>query len=143
MPEQNGGPFFPLHFASALAYVWPRQQRAAMNPFRFQRQDGSSSCFGRTTAVAGLLLVALLAYLSADPEAHERFHHDAGKDDHHCVVTDFAAGEAFFLAPRLTVRPAVTPLYEIVRGEAPEFFPRPVAFALLPSCGPPPPGSAA
>jgi len=108
-----------------------------MNPFRFQRKDGSGSIAAQTTAGAAILLVALLAYLSANPEAHERFHHDAGQEDHHCVITEFAAGQAFFLAPEIEIRPAEEILFEIAHAEAKEFLREPVDYVLLPICGPP------
>jgi len=108
-----------------------------MNPFRFQRQDGSSSATARAVGVAAMLLVGLLAYLSANPEAHERFHHDAGHSDHHCVVTEFAAGEAFYIAPVLTLRPTLAVLFETAPAEAEDFLREPVAYVLQPICGPP------
>ena len=77
-----------------------------VHPFRFQKKDGHSSIAGRAVGTAAVLLVALLVWLSADPEAHERFHHDAGAEDHHCVITDFATGEGFYLAPQIDLRPA-------------------------------------
>ena len=52
-----------------------------------------------------VLLIGVLAYLAADPAAHERLHPDAGHEDHECVVTTFAAGEALYVAPQIVVRP--------------------------------------
>jgi hypothetical protein len=108
-----------------------------MNPFRFLRNDGSTSPLARITGLVGILLVGLLVWLSADPEAHERFHPDAGKEDHHCVVTEFAAGEAYYLAPVIELRPTEALLYEVARSAPKEVLREPVAYVLLPTCGPP------
>jgi hypothetical protein len=108
-----------------------------MNPFRFLRRDGSISAVGRTVGAVAILLVGLLAYLSADPAAHERFHHDADKADHHCVITEFAAGEALYLAPTIEVRPTLAVLWESAAAAPPEIFRPPVDYILRPICGPP------
>jgi hypothetical protein len=78
----------------------------------------------------------LLAWLAADPQAHEYFHHDAGHEDHHCAITDFALGEGFYLPPVIGVRPVVT-VFESVSFDALETLRERVDYALLPSCGPP------
>ena len=110
---------------------------------QFRRPDGSSAILARMAGAVAILLLALLVYLSADPEAHERFHHDAGHEDHHCVITDFATGEAFYLAPRFEVRPAVGVFFEVVPCEASDLLQEPVDYVLLPTCGPPSRGLAA
>lgn len=66
--------------------------------------------FGQGVASLAVALLGLLSWLAADPEAHEFFHPEAaacstcghahesdatsrgGADEHHCVVTAFAAG---------------------------------------------------
>jgi small-conductance mechanosensitive channel len=107
-----------------------------MIPFRFQQKNGSSSIAARALGTAAILLVMLLTYLSVDPEAHERFHHDADGPDHHCVITAFAAGEALILTAVLTVRPVVTSFVQ-------EHWPvssaprRAVDLGPVPICGPP------
>ncbi len=102
----------------------------------FTRRNGRSTLFGRTMSVVSAGLLGLLIYLSADPEAHERFHHDADQGDHECVITAFAAGEAYYVAPVIEVRPqadlfvATNQVVESRRHGTPPF-------RLLPSCGPP------
>lgn len=81
-------------------------------------------------------MVAVLVWLSADPEAHEYFHRDAGHGEHHCVITSFAIGEGYFLAPKIAARPAVA-VFEAVHLDAREVFRERVDYVLLPICGPP------
>jgi hypothetical protein len=107
-----------------------------MKAFRFQRKNGTSTIFGRTIGLVGVGVVVLLLWLAADPEAHEHFHHDAGQEDHHCVITDFAIGEGFYLAPSIAVRP-VAAVFGSVSFEVPGALREPVDYALPPSCGPP------
>lgn len=107
-----------------------------MKTMRFQDRKGRSSIFGRTIGTVAISLVMLLAWLAADPEAHEHFHHDAAHEDHHCAITDFALGEGFYLPPAIGVRPAVATV-EPVAVEAEDTPREPVHYALLPSCGPP------
>jgi hypothetical protein len=107
-----------------------------MRLLRFHRKDGSSSLALRVAGTAAILLIALLAYLSVDPEAHERFHHDADEPGHHCVVTEFAAGEALVLTVAFRLLPLIAHFVRVqwvqveVRHDA-------VDLVLLPSCGPP------
>src|SRR5579871_3095211 len=105
-----------------------------MQAFRFQREDGCASLTAKAVSAAGALLMILLVWLSADPSAHEYFHHDAGHDDHHCAVTDFARGEAYYLAPVVLIPPAETS-FARVHVEAVVICPPPAAYLLLPSCG--------
>ncbi len=107
-----------------------------MRSLRFLRKDGSSSLALRVAGTAAILLIALLAYLSVDPEAHERFHHDADEPGHHCVVTEFAAAGALVLTVAFRLLPLVT---HFVRVQWVQIEVRHVAVALrlLPSCGPP------
>ena len=107
-----------------------------MKECRFQRKDGSSSIVAKTVGILAVLMVLVLVWLSADPAAHEYFHHDAGLDEHHCVVTSFATGEGFYLVPQTTVRPAVA-VFAIVHFDAGEILHKPVDYVLLPICGPP------
>lgn len=103
---------------------------------RFQQRNGSSTPAARITGSVAMVLIAVLVWLSADPEAHERFHHDADHEDHHCVVTDYAMGEGYYVAPRFVVAPAEM-VFEIVRFTAVEALREPVDYLLLPICGPP------
>jgi hypothetical protein len=107
-----------------------------MRLFRFHRSDGSSSIASRAIGTAAVLLIALLVYLAADPEAHERFHHDADESDHHCVVTEFAAGEALVLTVALVVQPLVLRFVRIHWVQIPALHAT-VDLLLQPSCGPP------
>lgn len=102
----------------------------------FRRINGESSALARTVGLLAVLLVMLLVWLSADPEAHEHFHHDADEADHHCAITEFALGEGYYLAPLIVV-PPVPWRFEAVRFEAVEVLREPVDYALLPICGPP------
>jgi hypothetical protein len=100
------------------------------------RRNGRSTLFGAAAAAVSAGLLGLLIYLGADPEAHERFHHDANQGDHECVITAFAAGEAYYLAPVIEVRPQA----ELILSTAPVAQSRlreSPSFRLLPSCGPP------
>ncbi len=107
-----------------------------MRPLRFQHKDGSASLVGKTVSVLAVLLIATVMYLSASPEAHEFFHHDANHEDHECVVTAFAAGEAFYVAPQIVVQPTTVVVERVelaavgIAGETP-------AGLLPPVCGPP------
>ncbi len=84
----------------------------------------------------GVAAVMLLVWLGVDPEAHEHFHADAGLGDHHCVITDFAAGEGYFLVPRM-LTPPVGVVYETLSRSVREASPGRVDYALLPARGPP------
>jgi len=112
------------------------QQLEAMQAFRFQREDGSTSFIAKAVSAAGALLMILLVWLSADPSAHAYFHHDAGREDHHCAVTDFARGEAYYLAPVALIPPAETS-FKRIHFEVVVLRPQPAAYLLLPICGPP------
>jgi hypothetical protein len=84
----------------------------------------------------GGLLLGLLLYLGSSPEAHGKFHHDADHCDHACVITAFAAGEVYYVAPVIAVRPMVMALTGLAAvANAP--FPEAPRFRLLPICGPP------
>ncbi|HEY3756971.1 MAG TPA: hypothetical protein VGL42_12540 [Opitutaceae bacterium] len=107
-----------------------------LKAFRFQRRDGTSTVAARVTGVAAVLLIGVLLWLSADPEAHERFHHDAGHEDHHCVVTDFAMGEGYFVAPTVVVAP-VKRVFGVVQIAAVEAARVAADVRLEPSRGPP------
>jgi len=107
-----------------------------MRVFRFQGNDGNSSIVAKTVGVLAVSIVAVLVWLSADPEAHEYFHHDAGHEEHHCVITSFAIGEGFYLAPKIAARPAAA-VFAAVHLDAGETLREPVAYFLLPICGPP------
>ena len=107
-----------------------------MKPFRFNRRQGSSSPLGKAVAVAAVLLVGLLGYLSADPEAHEYFHPCSGHCDHECVVTSFAAGEGLFTVPLIGVKP-IAAIVQRVHLQARESALESPEFLLLPICGPP------
>jgi len=83
-----------------------------------------------------MLLVGLLAYLGANPEAHEFFHKNSDQADHQCVVTHFAAGEGLYLSPQVVVAPkalavqrVLVPRREVTVESFDDFLP--------PACGPP------
>jgi hypothetical protein len=107
-----------------------------MRILSFHRRNGRCTPFGRATGVLCASLVGLLIYLSADPEAHEQFHRDADQGDHACVVTAFAAGEAYYVAPVIEVRPQAVPVVHVAAAarSRPLESPR---FLLPPACGPP------
>ncbi len=107
-----------------------------MRLFRFHRSDGTRSFAFRAIGAAAVLLIAFLAYLAADPAAHERFHHDADESDHHCVVTEFAAGEALLVTVSLVVQPVVLRFVGIHWVQVPALHAT-VDLVLQPSCGPP------
>ena len=86
--------------------------------------------------IAAVLIVGLLAYLAADPEANERFHPCAGHCDHECVVTEFAAGEGLYTVPVIQVKP-VAAVVQRVHFQAREPVAESPGFLLLPICGPP------
>ena len=86
------------------------------------------------------LLVLILGVLSVSPVLHEHCHanttHHEADCDHHCVVTDFAAGNAWFSPPLLPSEPAR--MVVVVRLAAPAgLAPGPDGYRLLPACGPP------
>ena len=83
-----------------------------------------------------MALVGLLVFLSVNPEAHEYFHHDANHGSHGCVVTEFAAGGAYALAPVVAVKPAALVVWAMAAAVEADRR-QPVAFRLLPICGPP------
>lgn len=107
-----------------------------LKAMRFQDGGGRATAFARGVGLAAISLVLLLVWLAADPQAHEHFHHDAGHEDHRCVITDFALGEGFYLLPAMEVRPVVVAV-EWVAFEAVDSPREAVDYALLPSCGPP------
>jgi len=107
-----------------------------MKPYRFQKKDGGLSRFGKLVSVAAALLVAVLSYLTVNPEAHEFFHPDADHADHQCAVTAFAAGEGLYLAPQIEMRPTAV-VVERVHFVAGEVRRDSTAFILPPVCGPP------
>ncbi len=107
--------------------------------------DQACQCLRPSRSVRGLsvlatLLVLLLGVLSVSPILHECCHdrvanHDTDCD-HHCVVTDFATGEAWFTPPVLLNVPS-----QVVVGierSAPAW---PAlgqdGYRLQPACGPP------
>jgi hypothetical protein len=107
-----------------------------MKPYRFQQNDGGLSRFGKIVGLTAVLLIGLVSYLTVNPKAHEFFHHDSGHDDHECVVTAFAAGEGFYLAPQIEVRPTAF-VVQTVQVVAREIVRDAFAGCLPPACGPP------
>jgi hypothetical protein len=107
-----------------------------MKPLRFQHKKGGLTLFGQAVSVAAVLLIGLVSYLTASPQAHEFFHHDAGHEEHQCVVTSFAAGEGLFLAPQIELRPTAV-VVEWVHFASTEVLRDKVANLLPPVCGPP------
>ena len=104
--------------------------------FRFQKRSGSVSPFARVVSTAAISIVLLLVWFAADPQAHEHFHHDADTGQHQCVVTEFAAGEGYYILPQIA-GPPVESDFGVVRLCAEETIRQTVAFVLLPICGPP------
>ena len=86
--------------------------------------------------MAAVLLVGLLVFLAADPEAHEFFHDHAKDADHACVVTAFATGESYYTLPVVSLPPDLT-IVRVVHASARESLREPVSYRLLPICGPP------
>jgi hypothetical protein len=107
-----------------------------MKHLRFTLRKGGSSRLGKVVGVAAVLLVGLLGFLAADPEAHEFFHTDAGQCDHECVVTAFAAGEGLSVVPPIEIRPTSV-VVQRVHFEARESLVESPGYLLLPICGPP------
>jgi hypothetical protein len=107
-----------------------------MKPIRFQDRKGRISIFGRTIGLAAISLVMLLGWLAADPEAHELFHHDADKGEHHCVVTEFAFGEGFYVLPAVFAPPAEADFWNAYFSVKETVW-EAVDYVLLPTCGPP------
>ena len=110
-------------------------------PSRRNCSDEPSS-FHRGLCVAAALLVVLLGVLSVSPVAHAALHagqpghHPDGDHTHHCVVTAFAAGEAWYVPPApLPVLPAPVAAQVTAARPGPELSP--VAARLQPACGPP------
>ncbi|MGH7996380.1 MAG: hypothetical protein ACREFX_08520 [Opitutaceae bacterium] len=103
---------------------------------RFRRNDGSGALLAQAAGTAAVLCVLALVWLSADPVAHEYFHHDANRADHHCGITDFALGEGYFVAPRIVVPPEPM-VFRAVDREGPELLRPPCRYLLLPTRGPP------
>ena len=87
-------------------------------------------------------LVVMLAIGSVSPEAHERLcrhhhHHPASDADAtHCVVTAFAAGEAYAVPVIVFTAPVPIQGTALRTTEARPALPR-VDHRLQPSCGPP------
>ena len=107
-----------------------------MSTLRFQRPDGALSPVGRATGLLAVWVVTLLAYLAADPAAHEFFHHDADQAGHACVVTVFAHGEGLYVPPRVVPRPDRRMIAGILAPAAPAPA-QAAARRLQPSRGPP------
>lgn len=110
--------------------------RKGMLAITFQKKNGAVSAFAKVVAANAVSMVLLLVWLSADPEAHEHFHHDADKGDHHCVVTEFAAGSGYYLVPQVALPPVDTE-FGIAHFRAEEIIREAADFVLLPICGPP------
>ena len=107
-----------------------------MKPLSFQKKNGTLSQAGKAVSVLAVLLIAVVMYLSANPEAHEFFHKDADHADHECVVTAFAAGEGLFTAPQIVVQPeslAIQRMDVVAKEVAQEALRN----LLPPVCGPP------
>lgn len=102
----------------------PRRKRDGLSPWE------------NVVACLCVALVIALAALSVSPQAHGFFHNAEADADHECVITDFAAGEGFFLAPLVVLRPELMKLGVIEREACLSPIPR-VPFHSPPSCGPP------
>jgi hypothetical protein len=107
-----------------------------MRPRPSKGKSGKISLVNQTAAAVALFAIVVLMWLSADPGAHERFHPSAGQEDHHCVVTEFVIGGAYFIAPCI-VREPDTLSFGRIACEAVECLPGQVDYRLLPICGPP------
>jgi hypothetical protein len=107
-----------------------------MKAFSFQSRNGTLSPLSKTIAAGAASIVLLLVWLSADPEAHEHFHHDAAKGEHQCVVTEFASGEGYYMVPEIAV-PPVEAVFGAAHFSAADTLREAVDYVLLPTCGPP------
>jgi hypothetical protein len=113
-----------------------------MKALKFHRRDGTVSTLARAVAAGAVSIVLLLVWLSADPEAHEHFHHDSGGSEHQCVVTQFAIGEGYYIVPQVSV-PPVEAGFGPAHFSADEALREEVDYVLLPTCGPPSGGMSA
>jgi len=110
--------------------------------------------FGQGVAWLAVALLGVLSWLAADPEAHEFFHPEAAAcstcghahesdasptgraDEHHCIVTAFAAGGtdlailAVFVLLGLRLLAHLAPGIDVVTRATPRS-------RHAPSCGPP------
>ena len=107
-----------------------------MQKSRTQGKSVVISLARQIAAASALFSVVILVWLSAYPPAHELFHADAGHEDYGCVVKEFTIGQAYFLAPRIVLEPALA-TFERISCEANECLAEPVDYRLLPLCGPP------
>ena len=93
-----------------------------------------------SVSVLAALLVLMLGVLSVSPVLHEHCHanntHHEADCDHHCVVTDFAAGNAWFTPPALLNEPARI-VVDVQLAAPADLAPGPNGYRLLPACGPP------
>jgi hypothetical protein len=108
----------------------------ALNSLRFLRHGGKVSVLARIVGHVASALILLLVWLGADPEAHEHFHHDADQGEHHCVITEYAAGEGFYVVPQVSI-PPVEAVFGFAHFSAEEPLRESVDYVLLPTCGPP------
>jgi len=109
----------------------------------FARRTGQLTLLARTMSVVAVLLILGLGILSVSPELHAlvhpdfaEHHDDANGGEHSCMITHFAAGEAWFDHPILKVEPVALPL-EAVAAQKADHRLALVAHRLLPICGPP------
>lgn len=107
-----------------------------MRSLKLLGNRGDVTALARIVSCLAAFLILLLVWLGADPEAHEHFHHDADQGEHHCVVTEFAAGEGFYIVPQVSV-PPVEAVFGIAHFSAEEPIREAVDYVLLPICGPP------
>jgi hypothetical protein len=82
-----------------------------------------------------LAVFLFLQTLAAAPVLHQHLHHDAGKADHHCVVTMLAHGRIH--TPPTPVVAAAPTDFVLAPELAPEFLLVAVDYRLLPGRGPP------
>lgn len=111
----------------------PRMLEKASRLFRPSR-------FSRGLSILAASLVLLLGVLSVSPALHDFCHADDARHDadcgHHCVITDFAAGEAWFTPPAMVTEPVRVVAH--VQAPAPAGLSvAQVPHRLQPACGPP------
>ena len=105
---------------------------------RFTTFRGTATLLGKVVGGLAVAIIALLLVGSVCPELHDRVcHHHAGDADaDHCVISAFAAGEAYALPVDVRVDRLDAWIEVTLRPEvaAPVSA---VEYRLLPACGPP------
>jgi len=105
---------------------------------RFTTIRGTATLLGKMVGVLAIAIIAVLMVGSVCPELHDRVchHHagDAGAD--HCVISAFAAGEAYALPVDVRIDRLDAWIEVSLRPEVAAPVAK-VEYRLLPACGPP------